>query len=227
MNIKRALISILLSAFTATGINAADFFSTDKPDSFMNLGLRVGFNTSNVTTSKKAFNAYNLSSWGIGFEAGIVADLNIREYISIQPGFFYESRSGNFVYRQTGNQGTEDYQPGHYRTYNFTVPIVASMHFNLADNVRWDVDFGPYVSFHLNRAGDTFSYVYFKPDGTQTASIGKRAAADFGFKMGTGFQVFDHYYIGAHYYAGALHAWKGPFLHGHNKIWAFTVGYDF
>lgn len=193
----------------------------------MNLGVRVGFNTSNITASSKAFNGYNVNSWGLGFNAGVVCDLNIREYISIQPGFFYGTRSGNFIYRQTGTPGTADFQPGHMRSYHLTVPIVASLHFNIADNVRWDVDFGPYVDFRLNTTGDTFSYAYYEPDGNPTASKGKMANADFGFKMGSGIQVFGHYYIGAHYYAGALHAWKGNFLNGHNKSWTFTIGYDF
>lgn len=47
-----------------------------------------------------------------------------------------------------------------------------------------------------------------------------------GLKMGTGFQLFDHYYIGVHYEAGLRSARKYK-AGGHDKAWTFTLGYDF
>lgn len=222
---KAFFISILCfaSALTCT---AADFFSTEKPDQFMNLGVRVGLNTSNITASGKVFNGYNVNSWGLGFNAGIIADINIRDYIAVQPGFFYESRSGNFAYQQVGTEGTADYQLGHLRSYHFTVPILASMRFNISDDVRWIVDFGPYVSFKLKSNYDPISFSSYEPDGLVTAKSADMAKADFGFKMGTGIKIRGHWYFGIHYSAGALHAWKQSYMKGHNKSWDFTIGFD-
>ncbi len=223
----KSIFSLILCIACIFSCGAADFFSTETPSQFMNFGVRVGLNTSNVTASKKAFNGYNHNSWGIGFNAGIVADINIRDYIAIQPGFYYETRSGNYAYQQLGTSGTTDYQLGHLRSYYFTVPILGSLRFNIADNIRWIVNFGPYLSFRLNTdMKPKVSYTTFDPDGSESAKVGKLSNVDFGFRMGTGIKIYKHYYFGIHYNAAATRSWKDSYLGGHNRGWDFMIGFD-
>ena len=234
---KKILTIAACATIGAGSINAADFFSSEQPGRFITFGARIGVNTSNRTIDSKAFpEFYNHESWGTGFDIGAVVNLNFRDYISIQPGFFFESRSSR--YTLIGNSsnigwdpGAECSQAGKNNTYNFTIPVMAIISFNVTDDVRWNVEVGPYVSFVLDsKLNDTKLSYMTEPFFSQDA-----ANIDFGFKLGTGLQVLKHYYIGAHYMAGCLDAWKDRKLAnvmkqnygGLTKAWVFTLGYDF
>lgn len=202
--------------------HAADFFDTSEAATPFGLGVRVGLNASNQTRSSDNMIS-TLDGWGTGFNAGAVFDINFRNYLTIQPGFFFESRSNNYtyIYNYDGSNGITEF--GHTRHYSFKVPILASVRFNPADNVRLHLDWGPYVSFGFG-GSDKGSRIggYEYDDGY----FDNRNKFDFGFKMGVGLLFMNHYYVGAHYEAGALDVWKGD-LGGRHKAWIFTIGYDF
>jgi hypothetical protein len=171
-----------------------------------------------------------------------VANLNIREYLAIQPGFFFESRNGSYTLigdpagSGIGTSGIAVAQAGHRSTYNFTIPVLAVVRFNPLDEVQWNVEAGPYFTFLL---GSKMSNKALLQEGVaesvQPLFTRDPSNVDFGFKMGTSLQLFDHYYVGVHYMAGCLHAWK-DYNYGNNvtksfggltKAWTFTIGYDF
>lgn len=231
MNIRYALALALATLILPA--KAEDFFSTDDPDQLFNVGVRLGFNTSNRTVSNSVANIWNQNSWGLGFDAGFVADINIKDYISIQPGFFYESRSGAFAYQGSAYDpdGTHyvKTQVGKGREYLFTIPILASLHFNIMDNVRWNVEAGPYFQFKLK---STFDHKFDYPWPTSTGGIEylgdvKTARADIGLKMGMGLDLYKKYSVSVHYLAGLARPWNVGKLGGHNKAWLFTIGYTF
>lgn len=230
---KKYLIGLTLASMAFLPSFGQDFFSNEKPDKIFNLGVRVGINTSNRTLSNTVATIWNHNSWGTGFDAGIVADINIRNFVSIQPGFFYESRSGAYTYQNSNFTPGGDHfvytQVGKGREYLFTIPVVASFHFNIIDELRWNVDFGPYFQFKLK---STFDHKFEYPEATLAGAIQytndvKTSRCDVGLKMGTGFDIFTHYYVGVHYLAGMCHPWNPGKLGGHNKEWMFTVGYNF
>lgn len=239
MNMKRIILgaACLLSAI---GANASDFFSTDECSDLFTFGARIGVNTSNRTMSNSAVpGAYHHESWGTGFDLGVTLDLNIRDYLSIQPGFFFESRSGAYTVIGTEiEEGSlinisEIAQAGKRSSYNFTIPVVASFHFNITDDLRWNVDAGPYVAFVL---GSRMKNKRFVVNGNADEPLfsQKAAAVDFGIKMGTGLEILRHYYAGVHYMAGCIDAWKTRKLGSYTKNyggvtkgWVFTVGYIF
>lgn len=228
-NVKHLIFSLIAAAtLPAASASAQDFFDTSVSDEVFALGVRTGLNTSVSTTSKEAgYNIYNKDSWGLGYDLGVVANINIREYISLQPGFFFESRSSDFTYVRDAQIGAA--QPewniniGHTRRYTFQIPILASVHFNLGSDVKWNVEFGPYVAFNLKTDSDN---TYFQSNEMKPLDL-RHKSADFGFKMGTGFTVLDHYVVAVHYLAGCCDAWKDPVRGGKNKAWTFTIGYDF
>lgn len=230
---KKIIAGLTMTLATILPASAVEFFSTAETETIFDLGLRVGINTSNRTISDSFASKWNQNSWGTGFDAGVVCDVNFRDFISIQPGFFYESRSGAFAYQNTdyndAGEALTITQVGRGREYLFTVPIVASFHFNLANNLRWNVDFGPYVQFKLKSTFDNkFSY----PEATSFGGISyyhdvKTSKCDVGLKMGTGVDIYRHYYVGVHYLAGLLNPWNPGRLGGHNKEWMFSVGYTF
>lgn len=237
---KTLLIAICLApiAFTAS---AQKFFDNSPGDKLISFGVRIGVNTSDNTIKEDAFNLWNKNSWGTGFDAGVVADINLRNYISIQPGIFFQSRSGDYTYAsrywvpvigedgQTKNEAEDVIQYGHTRNYNLYVPVMASVRFNIGSKVRWMVDFGPYFNFKLGSSGNASLYdlVYRDDEFALKETEIERRGFDFGIKMGTGFKFFSHYYVGIHYMGGTMSPWKNAGLGGRNKAWTFTAGYDF
>lgn len=236
----KRFLACAICALAMTGVEAADFFSTEKCDEMFTFGTRIGFNTSNRTMGDNCFpNGYHHESWGMGFNIGFVASLNVRDYLSIQPGFFFETRSGAYTIMGTAHDngltddGSHIAQAGKRSSSNFTIPVIAVFNFNIADNVRWSVEAGPYVSFVLSSDLKNKAFVV---DGISTEPLfmQKPAAVDFGIKMGTGIEVRRHYYIGAHYMAGCINAWKELDINnltkkfgGITKGWVFTLGYNF
>lgn len=230
---KKYLLSLSLAAVTAFTASAADFFDTSDPDKFLEFGVRVGVNTTNRTLSDRYANVWNHNSWGTGFEAGVVADINIKNYLSLQPGFFYESGSGAFAYQDITNHFPDTpaeplIQFGKGRSYNFVIPVMGSVHFNILDELRWNVDFGPYLQIKLKSTFDgSFEYPMTTSAGTVYSDYVKTSKVDFGLKFGTSLDIYRHYYVGVHYMAGLCHAWSPGYLGGHNKAWVFTIGYNF
>lgn len=223
----RALCALLLT-LSALHARGADFFDTSAPEVPFRIGARIGVNTSNLTLDKNIFDRWNENSWGTGFDIGAVADIALRDYLVIQPGFFFQSRSGNHTYVNmvTTPEGTaEMIQYGHRRSYAFNIPVVCSIRFNLSDDVRWSVDAGPYISLILKNSLSSMLYV---PAGTEAGVTGiEPRKFDAGLKFGTGLNILGHYYLGVHYWAGATHPWKDSAAGGASKAWSFTLGYDF
>lgn len=213
-------------------VSAQEFMDKGPASRLFDIGFRLGVNTSNRTFGKKFFNKYNTSSWGNGFVAGAVVDLNLRDYLSIQPGFFYEIRNSSYSYVQdyvssSGSDATHT-QLGHYRTYNFTVPVMASFHFNLSNFLRWIAEAGPYVQFKMNTTGADNIKVIFKGSSLPGDYETVDATANFvdaGLKIGTGLTWKNHYSLFIHYLGGMRDVWNAPCAGGRNKEWTFTLGY--
>lgn len=224
---KIRIIAAAAMVSVMTPCAAADFFDTSMPDAMFSLGARIGVNTSNRTVAKNVFNTWNKNSWGTGFELGFVADVKIRDYISIQPGLFYETHSGNYAYIQNLAEGQDQTQVGNTINYALTIPVLCSLHFNVTDNLRWNVDLGPYFTVNLDKKND--GKVVFPAEVSigGVASTASTNTCEFGFKMGTGLNIMTHYYVGVHYMAGCTRVWNVKPLEGRNKAWTFTVGYDF
>lgn len=237
-NFSGRLLSTLLfiGAFLQAG--AADFFSTDDAEQFLTFGARIGINTSNTSVTDKAIKGYNVNSWGTGFDIGAVCDIHFKDFISLQPGFFFESRSNNYTYNHTAvfdETVSNMVQMGHMRTYRFVIPVVGSLHLNVSDDVRCNVDLGPYIAFGLGSDRNDKSVVISDYNALAISPFTQKPkTTEFGFKIGAGLQVLRNYYFGIHYYGAFTGAWKDYTVEnikttygGHNKAWVFTVGYDF
>ncbi len=222
-----------LAVAFATSASAHDFFSKEEPERLFDIGLRLGINASNRTFPAEAFNRWNVNSWGTGVDAGCVVDINILDYISLQPGLFIETRSGNYAYAHvyyTKEHKEDDLsQLGHDRSVNITVPILASLKLNIADNLRLIAEAGPYVQYFFHdSANGKVQVVKPQPEPTSPliVNMAKAANLDVGLKIGGGISFQRRYSFFIHYLAGGKKAWKEPLKGGHNKEWLFTIGYD-
>ena len=98
MKTYRLVLPIAACLAASVPASAQSFFDTSTPSQLINFGARIGVNSSNRTVSDDFYNLWNKNSWGTGFDLGVVADINIRQYLSVQPGIFFQSRSGDYTY---------------------------------------------------------------------------------------------------------------------------------
>ena len=233
-------LSILGVSLLPIATASAQLIDPGMPEHLFTLGLRAGLNTSNLNINKDIFNGWNVNSWGTGFELGVVANINLRNFLTLQPGFFYESRSGNYAYDSefitywgagAGEMPVFENitQLGHYRNYHFTVPVMVQFRLALAPGVTWSVEAGPYFSWLLHsKHGDTILYQEESYPGVVGALLeAEPNRYDFGFQFGTGIHCLRYLYLGVHYKAGARNVWNREALGGRHKIWSVTAGIDF
>lgn len=226
------IITGIFSLISSSQIKSQEFFDTSDAEKFFTFSARLGFNTSNKTFPSRTFNKWNHNSWGTGLNVGVLANLNFKEYITIQPGLFVESRSGDYSYlteyiNYVGQVDTH-YEMGHIRGYYLTVPVMGIFKFNLSEHIKYSLEFGPYFQLGLRQTGVKNVNVIYRLPGSNTYSqyIATHNNIDAGIKLGSGLQFYNHYYIGFHYLIGLCDAWKDP-EGGRNKSWVFTLGYDF
>lgn len=213
--------ALVIATLWGSTASAQEFFDTSIPEEVFGFGARIGFNTSVSSVATQPYDLYSHDSWGTGFDLGIVANINVRDYLSIQSGLFFQSRSSDYTYINMKDINTIRVDVGHLRRYAFDIPVIASVHFNITDRLRWNVEFGPYMSFNLKT---DMNYMYKAAENDLDL---RHKSCDVGFKMGSGFTFDRRYVVAAHYMAGCNDAWKDPSRGGHNKGWTFTVGYDF
>ena len=231
MKLKALIIASIIAFFTPT-VKASDLIDTEPAPKLFTFGARLGVNASNRTFSSAYFDTWNVNSWGTGIDVGAVANINFKRYLSIQPGIFFQSRSGNYSYATpylTNQNETETfYELGHMRSYNFNIPIMGVLRLSVMENFQWLVELGPYFQFRLHSSDGNQIIVPVRSP--SQLLYDKRYAEsnffDFGIKFGSGIQVFDHYYFGIHYMAGICDVWKFP-KGGKNKAWTFSIGYNF
>ncbi|MDE7407727.1 MAG: PorT family protein, partial [Muribaculaceae bacterium] len=174
-------------------------------------GVRFGLTTSNLSSNQADLTPILHSTdvdWRTGFTCGVTMDIMLRNFFSLQPGLFFESRNCSFQHIEDGENGYFNIQKGDQSSSYFKIPIIASFRFLLDKQVEWQIDFGPYFSFGL---GGSEHYHYINPAHPNYGYEFKRdyfgdkgfvRDYDWGFKMGTGLCVMDRYYVGVHYEAG-------------------------
>lgn len=240
---KSLFWTIALAFGTLFPASASDFFNSGNPANLFNLGVRLGVNTSNKNIDNMVFDTWNTNSWGTGVDVGVVADINFKDFISVQPGIFFESRSGKYSYVSQAKVvsvpaegGDTEHsiqyltQFGNMRSYNFIIPIMGCVHFNLSNDIRWNVEFGPYFQIVLkNNIKGNVKYPLYSGADPMPISYAEVVPTkfDFGLKFGTSLKVLDHYVVGVHYEAGCLKPWTNSQLGGRRKAWVFSLGYDF
>ena len=249
---RKTLLSIVaMLAFATPFVSAQDqeFFDAGLPEKLFTIGIRTGVNTSNLSDNRSSAITDLRSArnqWKAGFSIGAVVDINVRNFLVLQPGFFLQTRSHDYNYTMVGQNA--DYWgniEGNRSCSYFQIPILASLRKDFTEDLQVQVDFGPYFMYGI---GGEDEQKYFEVDfGTPQAdkeinsgyreydyfgSDGAVKGYDWGFKFGAGVVVMKHYYIGVHYEAGCRNVLKTPEgskheYSGRNKAWNFTVGYNF
>ena len=118
---KKIFFALSLLAVAATA-SAAEFADTSVPDQMIDLGVRFGISSSNLSADIPHAGEECNFSWKRGFTAGVVMNLNIRDFFSIQPGFYFENRSYDYsTIRHDADRRALETNLGHTRRYAFSI----------------------------------------------------------------------------------------------------------
>lgn len=210
------------------------------------IGVRAGFNTATMTGTRllHATDSRSLEShfWQQGFTAGCVVAIPFTRYFALQPGFFVDVMRSS--YRAIGNDLTGPSpqtvmaRNGQVTTTDFQVPVLFSFRLQPWRNFEVQLNAGPWGSIGIG-GRDRYTATDFTgqiPDDNpvevkeQTYGYdGLLHRLNWGFKLGAGFLLWKHYYIGAHYLAGCRNIAmdKERLSKARSKEWQFTIGYNF
>lgn len=243
------LVMLVVGSFCSTAY-ASDFIDTSNADKQIGIGVRFGINSSSLTNNfRSVYPSVNkcLTEWGTGFETGLVVNLNIKNFFTIQPGFLFQNKSLDYtLINSDASNGTLANMFAHSRYYYFQVPILASFRFNLGDDLKLLAEAGPYFGFGLG--GDTkyeqistvigegkseLRYLNYKRNffGKSDGVTVSHNKFDWGFKFGVGVLFREHYSFTIYYNAGCKNIANNSVFSvnpvNKTKEWSFTLGYDF
>lgn len=251
MKLRILLASIAISSATTISAQSVPFFDTARPASILTFGIRAGLNSSGISTNYTALQPELIQSnfyWRSGFQAGGVADLNIRKFLALQVGLFWENRSYDSSMMAATAQ--EDYMGSlfaHTRFNYISIPVLLSFRFNIIPQAIWSVDAGCYWAHGISGKKKMDSYIafgeeegqlvfdhqisrpdYFDADPKEFLSVNR---ADLGIKVGTGLTVLQRYVISVYYQRSLRNIAKnfdgGPLYKLRNCCWSVNLGYNF
>ncbi len=228
---KHILTATALSLAAIAPASAARFFSTAPAEKFIQVGVRAGINSSTQSINRNAFPNWTSSGWGTGFQVGVEVPLAVFDFLSFQPGLYYQLRSGDYAISSSPQTG----RMGHYTMSYITFPIMVQVNFNVSDRLRWGVEAGPYFSWRFGSSHSDASIApVVLPEGVvpvvasePSVGSGAKQKKDYGLKVGTFFLLNRRWYAGLHYYAGMTRVYNDKALGGSNMEWSLSIGYNF
>ena len=249
--LSRIVAAVLLWTIGGLGAKSQTIIDTGEPAKVLRFGVRIGFTSSNLTNNYDASSRdmkWKNQNWKNGFTMGGVVDINIRNYFAIQPGLFFVSR-GNSYSMLISNDNKLKMLEGKCNANYWQVPIMFSFRLGVAELAQLHLDVGPYFAYGFG--GKNKYSIYGYEMGTDSNSLpviiredGKPQEGDYfgdkgivqrydsGIKFGIGIQAMGNFYVGAHYEYSLRNVLRDSEMlnvraKGHNKIWNFTLGYNF
>lgn len=225
-----AVCALTVSAQRAS---SSSFFSTEKVDNPLTIGVRAGGNLSNFTGD----GTDDLKS-RFGFNVGVSLDYSIMESFGIQTGLYLTTKGAKADIEDAGYDeyyytlsGTKKWNPMYLQ-----IPVLASYRYYINDNLRWEFNAGPYFAFGVGGK--------IKEEGTVTATDGRYSASvpyaeeevdffndgtnsfDTGIVLGTGL-TYSKFYFGIQYEIGMTNIYDSSNSSVKNSNFTFNIGYNF
>lgn len=236
---------LFASALLIGGAYLSDIQAQDK----VTWGIRGGLNISNIGGNIK-----DDDHWGgnhisfpakVGFNLGVIADIELGKSFYLQPGFYYSNKGFKYKWENDGEKEIDKFGLNY-----FEIPILASYKLNINDNLRWEINAGPYIAVGIagkdkyKYSGEDPDYSYSVPAfGTGKTEVEdsegdkfdtyKRGLKrfDFGLQFATGLTIKEHYYVGLRYDLGLLNGCntsdeESPFYIDHDSLQQWGVDID-
>lgn len=223
LTIACAVCALAVSAQRASS-SSSSFFSTEKADQPITIGVRAGMNFSNFTGDIDDLDSR------IGFNAGVVVDFPLMQSLYLQSGLFVT---------QKGAKYEEDGVEIKANPLYIQIPVLASYRYNFSDATQLQVNFGPYLAYGISgklkfevedMVKDEIDF--FGDDDDQFG--GKRF--EVGLQVGAGVTI-NKFYIGCAYEFGLTNAFDSKWdtdedydpisFKGKNSNFMINVGYNF
>lgn len=228
---KVFILSFLFCAIVGTQNLFAQFASRSHSNSIINtseitFGVRGGLNISKMSME---------DSEGIkskaGFNIGAIVDVPVFSLIHFQTGLFVSAKGLRVKEKYSEEDYSEEYSIKWRPTY-LELPLLLSFHYNITNNIEWQVNAGPYLALGIfGKATETYSE---KEDGEtykETESYKLFGDDGYGFRrfdvglcFGTGI-TYSNLYFGIQYDLGLNSLdpdWKIK-----NRTFAINIGYNF
>ena len=167
----KKILFLVLSIALVFGVNAQNqrrsgdssfdgskFFSTEKPDKPLTIGVRGGLNIasiSGINDLKPEYLDYDygtekfLGKSSLSGNAGIIIDYGFIKSLHVQTGLFYVLRAGkmidNLEYRNRSYENEFSAKIGYLK-----VPVLISYRLPLSNALEFQVNAGPYFAFALH-----------------------------------------------------------------------------
>lgn len=223
LTIACAVCALAVSAQRASS-SSSSFFSTEKADQPITIGVRAGMNFSNFTGDIDDLDSR------IGFNAGVVVDFPLMQSLYLQSGLFVT---------QKGAKYEEDGEEMKCNPLYIQIPVLASYRYNFSDATQLQVNFGPYLAYGISGKYKVEmedmgkgEIDFFGDDDDQFG--GKRF--EVGLQVGAGVTI-NKFYIGCAYEFGLTNAFDSKWdtdedddpisFKGKNSNFMINVGYNF
>lgn len=143
-----------------SSFDGSKFFSTEKPDKPLTIGVRGGLNIasiSGINDLRPESSEVDYDNWTEKFSgkssltgnAGIIIDYGFIKSLHVQTGLFYVLRAGkmidNFEYRNRSYENEFSAKIGYLK-----VPVLISYRLPLSNALEFQVNAGPYFAFALH-----------------------------------------------------------------------------
>lgn len=207
-------------------------------------GVRAGLNISGIG-GHDAFKTKLGYRTMAGFHVGGIVGIPVTNGFYVQPGLYFSSKGARTVYQENDRDYEYSEKESMFPVY-LEIPVLASFRTDISDNLKLNVDAGPYFAAGLggkysirteeNDAGDIYTENktadFFGKSDMDTERFGA-GRFDFGLSFGAGLTILEHYHIGIKYDLGLLNMAiidKFAYQEGyrmHNGTFAITLGYNF
>lgn len=188
----------------------------------ISFGVRAGLNINSLSYSGEYSAEFNMKN-RIGFHVGAVIDWNVARNVYVQPAVYFTTRGAE----------NEEYKDKYNMNY-LQIPVIASYRYPVSNNVKIDVNVGPYVAFGLGgtyKDGDGEEFKIFEKSEKNGCDF-KRL--DAGLRFGAGVHI-KRFYVGLNYdlgLANTINSGEDSYLWENgekmkNGSFQISVGYNF
>jgi len=210
-----SIFTFIALIFSSIQAHSSDFFDTSAPKNIIEGEVFTAIGASWFTQNYKD-NIPNLQA--LNMTPGTMIGLGARVQIAIHDFFAIGTTASFNICNNSMTAIGISHQPdntagfnikNHY--YYFNVPIYASFRFNIAKNVRWNIDTGFYYGYGVGGTSKSNIYITYQNELGQFITeqfydkdsyfsedaplIHGTHRSDYGLHLATGFKFFDHYCI--------------------------------
>ena len=217
------VLGMITASAQRASSTSTSFFSTEKADQDVTIGIRAGLNFTNMTGDIDE--NYGMRT---AYHVGVIADIPLMQSLYIQTGLYLQNKGTKLDYEEDGYYEKDTYSPMYLQ-----IPILASYRYNFSDAMQLQVNFGPYFAYGIG-GKDKYEYGY---DGEVEEKFeydvfgdeGEFKRFDCGLQVGAGLTFARHYYIGFTYEFGLTNIAdaEDDDFNVKNNNFMLSVGYNF